>query len=282
MASGTSPTIRRRRLAAELRRLRERAGLSGEEVAERLLVSKSKISRLETGQRGVSARDVRDLLTLYGVTDAAYREELMALAQESRRRGWWSSYSDLMPGPYIGLEAEASAVWNYQAAMVPGLLQTDDYARAIIRAALVTDEAEVERRVTARLTRQERLHGETPLHLCTILDESVLYREVGGPAIMLRQLEHLAEAARLPHVTIRILPYSAGAYLAMGMPIVLLSFPGEDPGVAMVENIMGELYLEKPEEVARFTLVFDQLQAAALNPEKSLKHLQAAARTLKE
>lgn len=281
MSPELGPTLRRKRLATEFRRMREEAGLTCEDVAERLLVSTSKISRIETGHRGLSLRDARDLMDIYGVADQRRREATMELVREARRRGWWSSYSDLLPGPYIGLESEAASIWNYQTLMVPGLLQTEEYACAVIGTGLVVDEEEVKRRAAARMKRQERL-ATTALQYWAVLDEAAVRRPVGGGAVMRRQLDHLVAQARRANVTIQVLPFAAGAYPSMGWPFVVLKFPQGDPDVVMVENSMGELYMEKPEESGRFTAIFEHLRAAALSPERSLGLMQAAARGLKE
>ncbi|MEU8132489.1 helix-turn-helix domain-containing protein [Streptodolium elevatio] len=282
MSTEPGPTLRKKRLAAEFRRMREAAGLTCEEVAERLLVSASKISRIETGHRGVSLRDARDLMDIYGVTDKRQREATMELAREARRRGWWSAYSDLLPGPYIGLESEASSICNYQTLTVPGLLQIEEYAQAVIGTGLVVEEAEVARRTAARMRRQERL-GAPGLAFWAVLDEAAVRRPVGGSDVMVRQLDHLIAMARLPAVTIQVLPFAAGAYPSMGWPFVILSFPDQlDHDVVMVENSVGELYLEKSSEVERFRTGFEHFRAAALSPADTLTLLREAARDVLE
>lgn len=277
-----NPILRRRRLASELRQLRDVSGMTGEQVAEALLISTSKLSRIESGTRTIYPRDVRSLLDLYGVVDEARREALMTLAREGRQRSWWNNYGDLLPGPYLGLEAEASEIRNYQTLLLPGLLQTEEYIRAIIHAGLRADDAEVERRTAARLRRQERF-AAGDLEYWAIFDEAALRRPVGGGGVMMRQVEHLIECARRPQVTLQVLPFDAGAYPGMGWPFVILAFPqAADPKVVMVENSTGELYLEGEQETERFTSSFDHLRAAALSPHKTLAMLKSTVGALKE
>ena len=210
MPTTGSPTVRRRELGTLLRTLRIQKGWTAEQVAERLMVSPSKVSRLETGQRGASARDIRDLCDLYEV-DEEQRQHLMELAIEGKQRAWWQPLG-VPYSRYVGLEAEATSISDYGLGIMPGLLQTPDYARAVVRAAVprwVPDE--VERRVQGRIARQQRLFSEHPPQFEAVVDESVLHRVVGSPAIMRAQLERLLELSDLPNVTLRVIPYDAGA-----------------------------------------------------------------------
>ncbi|NJP24905.1 helix-turn-helix domain-containing protein [Microbispora hainanensis] len=269
------PTVRLRRLSGELTRLRREAGFAREEVARRLGMAASTVYRIETGHTRPHARTIRDLLDLYAV-EGSERDALIALARDAARRGWWRAYDDVLPGPYVGLESEASSVRNYEPLLVPGLLQTEDYARAVIGAALVKDPAEIERRAAARMERQRRLTGPTPLELWAVIDEAALRRPVGGPAVMAEQLRRLQEMAVQPNVTVQVLPFDAGAYLGMGNPTAILAFP--DPGdaaVVLLENMSGELYLEDPAEIRGYVQVFDHLRAAALGPEKSMEMINS-------
>jgi len=277
-----SSTVRLRRLATELTRLREAAGLTREQVASQLGCPVSTVFRLETGRNRPQPRTLRALLDLYQVTGVE-REALIALAQQSRTRGWWHAYSDVLPGRYVGLEAAASSIRNYEPTMVPGLLQTEAYARAVVGAAMVEDPEEVARRVAARMARQAVLTDPNPLRFWAIIDEAVLYRTVGGPEVMRKQLDHLVHMVTTrPNVTLQVLPFTAGAYLSMGNPLVILSFPDPaDSDVVFLENIAGELYLEDPESVTRYSVVFDHLRAAALSPEETVALIKkvAAGRT---
>lgn len=271
-----SPTVRRRRLGVELRRLREAAGVSVEAACVPLRCSTSKISRMENGRVPIRARDVSDLLDLYGVDDPEQREALLSLARDSRKRGWWHTYNDVVPPwfeVYIGLEGDASSISVYEAQLVHGLLQTADYARQVIQAEdPEAAESEVERKVALRLDRQARLTGEDPPSVWVIMDEAVLRRPVGGPAIMRAQLEHLAKAAELPNVTIQVLPFSAGAHAGLSSAFCVLGFadPG-DSDVVYVEEATSSLYFERADEIRRYRRKLDYLMAAALRPDQSLE-----------
>jgi transcriptional regulator with XRE-family HTH domain len=271
MARGNSPTVRRRRLASELRRLREAAGLTIDEVGDKLECSASKISRIETGHVGVTPRDVRDMLELYPV-DEDQREALVQLAREARKKGWWHAYNEVFTGAFVGLESDASFLHAHQALLVPGLLQTEDYMRAIMGAIRPDQrEEETERKVAARLTRQNLLTDTQPPEYWAILDEAVLRRVVGGPAVMREQLRRLLDVAALPHVTLQVLPFGAGAHAGMEGPFMILGFPEPaDPDVVYVENTISGSYLEEPSEVYRYTLMFDHLRATALKPADTL------------
>lgn len=278
MVRGNSPTVRRRRLAAELRRLREKAQLTIEDVAEKLQCSSSKISRIETEHVGVSPKDARELLKLYGVPDDQL-EALVQLSREARKKGWWHAYHEVFTGAFVGLEAEASSFRAYQALLVPGLLQTTDYMRAVIRAARPeATTAQVDKRVQARLARQQLLVEPDPPRYWAIVDEAVLCRSVGGARVMREQLNRLVERAALPHVTIQVLPFASGAHAGMEGPFLILGFPEQaDPDVVFVENTTVGLYLEEPPEILRYTLMFDHLRAAALSPDESLVRITEAA-----
>lgn len=274
MGGTSSPTVQRRRLGIELRRLREVAGMTIEDAARRLECSLSKISRMETGRVPMRGRDVRDLLELYGVTDAAEQEALVALAHESRKPGWWHSYNDVLPSWFevrVGLEADAASIRTYQSQLVEGLLQTEEYAHAVIRAAHPNAPAdEVERRVALRTARQALLTKDTPPKLWAILDEAVLRRPVGGAQVMRGQLQRLVEATELPNVTLQVLPYSAGAHASMGSAFTILRFPeSADLDVIYVEELTSSLYMEKPDDVETYTLAFDHLRATAHSPAES-------------
>jgi transcriptional regulator with XRE-family HTH domain len=266
-----SPTLRRRQLGMELRRLREGAGLTIEQVAERLECSTSKISRIETGQSGVSPRDVRDILGAYAVP-AADVDGLLQIAREARQKGWWQLYGAVLTGAYVGLEAAADALRSYEALVVPGLLQTEDYARAMICAGRPDiDAEEVDQRVRVRMNRQSLLSQDDPLDLWVVLDEAVLHRPVGGRAVMRQQLDHLVKAAEQPNVTLQVLPFAAGAHAGMDGTFSIL-FYEHNPGQNFVfaSNAAGGLFLEKDEELQRYSFIFDHLRANALGPEESV------------
>jgi transcriptional regulator with XRE-family HTH domain len=283
MSRGPSPTVRRRRLAARLRELRETAELTIDEVGERLECSASKISRIETGHVGVTPRDVRDMLEVYGIDDDE-REALVQLAREARKKGWWHAYNEVFTGSFVGLESDASSLHTHQALLVPGLLQTEAYTRALIRAVRPdAAETDVERRVQGRLNRQRLITDENPPEYWAVLDEAVLRRTVGGPEVMREQLKWLVEAATLPNVTLQVVPFSAGAHAGMEAPFLILGFPEQaDPDVVYVENSTSGVYLEQPEDVHRYTLMFDHLRAAALKPDDTVDLVDRAADRLSE
>jgi transcriptional regulator with XRE-family HTH domain len=279
MSRGPSPTVRRRRLAARLRELRENANLTIDEVGDKLECSASKISRIETGHVGVTPRDVRDMLEVYGVDDDE-REALVQLAREARKKGWWHAYNEVFTGSFVGLESDASFLHTHQALLVPGLLQTEAYMRAVHRAIRPdVSEADVELRVRARMNRQKLITEETnPPEYWAVLDEAVFHRVVGGPEAMREQLKRLVELTTLPHVTLQVVPFSSGAHAGMEAPFLILGFPEQaDPDVVYVENTTSGVYLEQPEDVHRYTLMFDHLRAAALKPDDTVEMVDRAA-----
>jgi len=265
-----SPTVRRRELGALLRALRLQKGLTVEQAAERLLFSMSKLSRMETGHGVAGPRDIRDLCDLYGVTEAAERERMMQLAREGKQTGWWQGY-DLPYSTYVGLEAEAVAISDFQSSVVPGLLQTADYARAGHEGAMPKlSSAEIERRIEAKLTRQSLLTQANPPSFRTVLDEAALHRMMGGRRVMSAQLERLIEAAHLPNVTIQIIPFTLGAHPAVESNFNILEMPAPTPGVVFVEGLVGSIYLERPEELGRYQQIFERLQTIALSPKDTI------------
>lgn len=281
MTQGQSPTVRRRQLGAELRRLRERAGIAAVDAGEHIGRSDSTISRFENGRVTIRQKILVRLLKLYGASEQE-TEALLALNRDANKRGWWHAYGDVMPpwfDVFVGLEAEAACIQTYQPQVVPGLLQTEDYARAMIEAGPSRlPDAEIDRLVALRLERQRLLTRPTPPELWVVLSEAVLRRAIGGPAVMREQLRRLREACRLPTVTLQVLPFRDGAHPGMLGPFHLLEFPEHtDTRVVYVEYLTGSLYLEKPEEVRRYTVVFDHLRAAALSPSQSAALIDAAA-----
>ncbi|OQD53063.1 transcriptional regulator [Streptomyces phaeoluteigriseus] len=271
MAANSNPTVRRRRLGAELRRLRQASGLKSTEVAERLMVSQPKISHLENGRRAISPRDVRDLCAIYGVTDQQVIDALMQMAEESGQQGWWNVYGDVPQSVYIALETDAATVRAYEPLTIPGLLQTPAYAQAVIRAAMpALTAARAAGRLKVRLRRQHRIYDPTrPLRLWVVLDESVLRRVVGSPDIMREQLEHLNAISAEPHITVQILPYAAGAHPALSGQFSILSFADTPEAVVHVERFSSDLYLEKASDVRHFGAMYEHLQTQALSPDDS-------------
>ncbi len=270
--AGRVETFRGRHLRKELHRLRQTAGMSTEDVATRLDWSKGKISRLETGVSGISPSDVRLLLSVYGVTDEPEIEAMVDLARRARRRGWWHPYADLFPHAYVGLEAEATTLYGYESQLVPGLLQTEDYVRALVRSHrpdMLADE--VQRRVEARLARQELLVKADAPALWLVLDEAVVRRPVGGSKVMSQQLMKIVEMASLPNLTVQVLPFAGGSHAAMGVAFTILAFVGPShPAVVYLEHLTGQLYIDSDAALSHYSLVFDDLRAKALSPDDSI------------
>jgi len=285
MAPSSSPTVRRRRLAAELHRLRQASKLTIEQVAEQLEWSPGKVSKIENARVSVLPRDARKLLDTYGITEGQERELLLTLARESRERGWWQQYGEAIPewfATYVGLEAEAAVISVYQAEIVPGLLQTQRYAAALHRAELMNaTEEEIERHVAVRMERQARLKQPDAPHLWVVLNEAALRRIVGERAIMHEQLLKLTEAANAPNITLQVLPFSAGAHASMDSAFWIVSFdPPTDGDIVYFEHPTCSLYLEKPDEVARYRLVYEHLRAASLSLDESRRLLARSAADL--
>ncbi|MET9319470.1 helix-turn-helix transcriptional regulator [Streptomyces sp. NPDC003038] len=275
MGVDTNPTVSRRRLGSELRRLRHRRGMTTQQVAASLLISQPKISLLENGRRLIKPRDVRDLCRLYGVQDQGLVEDLMRLARESGRQGWWNAYGDIPYGAYIGLEAEAAAIRTYEPLVIPGLLQTPAYARAVIAGTVPHATAQqAATRLQVRLRRQERLGDpDNPLRLWAVLDESVLWRVVGSRDVMREQLEHVAHLGTQPHITVQVLPHDVGAHPGVSGQFSLLEFADTtDASVVYVEKFTSDLYLEKRSDVRIYANIYAHVQAQALSPD-STRHL---------
>jgi transcriptional regulator with XRE-family HTH domain len=275
-------------LRYELRRLREQRGLTIEQVQERSGgdLRAPTISRWETGDRSIRPTDLRLLLDIYDI-HGEQREALLTLARQAKERGWWQSYGSAVPEwfqVYVGLEAEASSVHVYEPELVPGLLQTAEYYRAFLRTAPAAgNDDEIERKITVRLTRQERLTGDSPPKYRAVLNEAAIRRVVGGVEAMREQLNHIADIAKLPHVSIRVLPFGAGVHPAMDGAFRILGFPEPgDPNVVYLENQIGSLYLEEDLEVARYAQMFSHLIAKALDPDDSRRMIAWVAKDLTE
>jgi transcriptional regulator with XRE-family HTH domain len=283
MSPARGPVVPRRRLGAELRALREQAGLTIDEVAKALECSVSKVSRLETGQGIPYRRDVRDLLDRYGVTDQAHRDRLMRWVREGNRQGWWDDFSDVLaPDPedpllpdnlsrYVALEQDASEVRSYEAIVVHGLLQTQDYARAVLKTLSTADKEATDRLVELRMRRQRRLYADDdPLIVRIVLDEAVLYRLVGGPQVMREQLARLLRDAQRPNITLRVLPFSVGAHRSVSGSFVVLAFADtDDNDLVYIESHVGDLYLEKEHDVQVYEKLFDVLVGQCLTADQS-------------
>ncbi|MFE2386214.1 helix-turn-helix domain-containing protein [Streptomyces sp. SCPE 10] len=275
------PAVRRRKLGAELRTLRTGAGLTSGEAARLVGWHQSKVSRIETGSSGVKPADLRLLLDAYAVRDAQLRELLLMLAgseNDGDRDRWWHAYRGVLPPTYrdfISLESQASTMRTLETTVVPGLLQTADYARAVTRAAVKDlDEERLDALVEVRLARQDVLRSNPPLELCAVLDEAVLRREVGGPEVMARQLERLMEAALLPQVRLQVLPFGAGAHVGLTGPFVIFSFPStSDLDVVVLDQLTSSLYLERKEDLRAYSEAFQTLQEHALSPHDSLAYI---------
>lgn len=273
MADRRPPSVRARQLAAELRRLRDAATLTGEDAAKRLGWSPSKISRIETGQTAPGPADLRRLLDLYEVS-GTQRGRLELLGQSAGQRGWWDAYSDTLGPEYtalIALEAEAESVRWYSPMLVPGLLQTERYAREVISSGLlIAPPGEVERRVQVKMNRQRVLARENPAQLSVVLDEAAVLRAVGSTDVMREQLAHLAAMAARPAITVHVLPLSAGAHPASTGEFTILAFPDLiAPDVVYLENMTSDLYVESEGDVYRYGMAFDRLRELALPPQKS-------------
>jgi transcriptional regulator with XRE-family HTH domain len=277
-----SPTVVRMLLGARLRRLRQAAGITRDSAGDAIRSSGSKISRLELGRTGFKQRDVSDLLTLYGVDgDDAERDVLLGLAAQANSAGWWHEYADVLPAwfePYLGLEQAASLIRGYEVAFVPGLLQTEDYARAVARLADGVSEAQVEQRVTLRLHRQQVLHGPDPAHLWVVIDETALRRPIGGRTVMLDQVDHLIRMSRLGHVTVQVMPFSAGGHAAAGGQVTMLRFAEELlPDVVYSEQLHSAVYMNKPTETDHYWNVLNRVVTEALPPDESERKLRRLA-----
>jgi len=277
-----SPTVRRRRLGLELRRLRESAGITIDVVAGRLECSSSKISRIETGHTGATPRDVRDMLAVYGVDGLAADDLVVQVAREARLKGWWHLYGTVLTSAYVGLEAAASEIRAYEGQVVPGLLQIEHYARTmIVKGRPDISAAELDRRVHVRMERQSLLTQDDPLHLWVVLDEAIFHRLVGGPAVMRQQLDHLVMIAGLPNMTLQVLPFAIGAHAGMDGSFAILGYEEPaDPDLVFAENAAGGLFLEKDEELRRYHFIFNHLRASALPPDKSVAFVAARVKEL--
>jgi transcriptional regulator with XRE-family HTH domain len=275
---GGGPTVQRMLVGARLRRLRTEMGLTREEAAEAIRASEWKIHRLENGQVGFKERDIVDLLAFYEVTDPGEVADFVALAREANTPGWWQHYGDVLPSwfrTYVDLEAAAALIRTYEGQFVPGLLQTDDYMRAVVYGAHLEDSGEeVGRRVRLRMARQTLLTSEQPPRLWAVVDEAALRRPVGGREVMRGQLERLIDATKLPKVTLQVLPFAAGAHPAMVGSFSILRFPDQElPDVVYLEHLTSAIYLNKPEEVDQYLHVMESICVRAAAPDRTAELL---------
>ncbi|MFF1285594.1 helix-turn-helix domain-containing protein [Streptomyces sp. NPDC058299] len=270
MAANINPTVRRRRLGAELRRLRLASGLESTEVAERLMVSQPKISHLENGNRAISPRDVRDLCEIYQVTDQQVIDSLMQMAKESGQQGGWHTYGDIPQSAYVALETDATSLRTYAPMAIPELLQTPAYAHAVIGETIPRLTAEqADTRLKVRMRRQHRIYDPArPLRLWVVLDESALHRIVGSPDVMREQLEHLNALGTEPHITVQVLPHTVGAHPGLSGQFSVLRFADNPDAVVYLERFTSDLCLEKPSDV-QYGVIYDHLQDLALSPDTS-------------
>jgi transcriptional regulator with XRE-family HTH domain len=276
------PTVRRRRLGSELRRLREAQSIKLEEVAERLGLAPSTLSRIETGKAPTRSAYLTSMLELYGVEDPGQRQMLVEMAREGHRKGWWAVWEDVLPtgfGIYVGLEAEAASLRIYEAQVVHGLLQTQEYARAVMTTVRRRQSPEeIDRLVDLRMQRQEALYRADPLEAWIILDEAVIRRTMGPPDLMRRQLERLCEASLMPNITLQVLEFASGLHPALNGPFVIIEFPERfDPDVVYSEGVAGQAYVEEREREVRARVeAFDLLRATALPPADSADLIREA------
>jgi DNA-binding XRE family transcriptional regulator len=276
--AGGGPTVQRMLVGARLRRLRTELGLTRDEAAQAIRASEWKIHRLENGQVGFKDRDIIDLLARYQVTDPAEVADFLTLAREANTPGWWQHYGDVLPSwfrTYVDLEQAATLIRTYEGQFVPGLLQTDDYMRAVVRGAHLEESSdEVGRRVRLRMARQILLTRDSPPRLWAVVDEAALRRPVGGKEVMRGQLERLIEATKLPNVTLQILPFASGAHPAMVGSFSVLRFPDEElPDIVYLEHLTSALYLNKPDEVDQYLHVMESICVRAAAPDQTVELL---------
>jgi transcriptional regulator with XRE-family HTH domain len=278
LEAASGPTVLRMLLGSQLRDLREAAGISPDQAGYEIRGSRSKISRLEHGRVGFKERDVADLLTLYGVTDDERRSHMLLLAQQSNNQGWWAKYDDVLPDwfeTYIGLEQATSLIRSYELQFVPGLFQTENYARAVtVLGHRAASADEIERRVSLRLKRQQLLVGPVP-RVWAVIDESALRRPLGGRETMRAQLRHLLEIAEMPQVTLQLMPFDRGGHSAAGGSFAILRFAEPDlPDIVYIEQLTGALYLDRHEEIDHYREVMNSLSAEAETPADSERLLK--------
>jgi transcriptional regulator with XRE-family HTH domain len=281
--SSVDATVLRMLLGAQLRRLREAADITPEDAGYEIRASRSKISRLENGRVKLKSRDITDLLTLYGVTDEGVRSKFLALVARSNAPDWWTKYSDILPDwfeTYLGLEAVATTIRSFEVQFVHGLFQTEAYTRAVTYLRRKTAPPdEIERRVALRLKRQDLLSKPNPPRIWSVMDEAVLRRPVGGPAVMRAQFQRLIELAELPHVTLQVVPFASGCHAAESGSFTVLRFEEPDlPDVVYIEQLTGAMYLDQRSDVEHYLAVVDELSGEALTPADTTRFIEQVAR----
>jgi transcriptional regulator with XRE-family HTH domain len=279
--SAVDATVLRMLLGTQLRRFREAAGITPERAGYEIRASRSKISRLENGRVRLKGRDVTDLLTLYGVTDEDLRSRFLALAEQSNTPDWWTKYGDVLPDwfeTYLSLEAAATTIRSFEVQFVHGLFQTEDYARAVL-GRKTAPPGEIERRVALRLKRQDLLSRPNPPRIWSVMDEAVLRRPVGGPAVMRAQFDHLIEVAGLARVTLQVVPFTSGAHAGESGSFAVLRFEERDlPDVVYLEQLTGAIYLDQRADVERYLGVVNELSTEALTPDETMRFIHQLAR----
>jgi hypothetical protein len=273
--STSRPTVRRRIVGAQLRRLRESSGVTRHEAGNAIRAGEAKIGRIEQGRAGLDERNVVDLLTLYGIHDERERDALLALVREANRPGWLQAYSSAMPAwfrPYVDLEEAAQVIRTYEVQFIPGLLQTADYTRAVIARGMARPPAkEIDRRVELRLRRQQILAAPNPARLWAVIDEAALWRPIGGSDVSRAQLRALLEAARLEHITVQVMPFRVGGHAGEAGAFTILRFPEPElPDIAYVEQLTGAMYLEKDEDMDHYGAAMERLCVQSASPEESM------------
>ncbi|MET8360097.1 helix-turn-helix transcriptional regulator [Micromonospora sp. NPDC005171] len=274
----TGPTVLRMLLGAQLRRLRESSGVTREGAGWEIRSSESKISRMELGRVGFKERDVADLLTLYGVTEEQERDALLKLARDANSPGWWHRYGDVLPSwfqSYLGLEAAAALIRSYEVQFVPGLLQTREYARAVVLLGHgAADPGEIDRRVALRMQRQQLLQRENPPQLWAVVDEAALRRPIGGAEVMRGQLTALIEATKSPHIRLQVIPFAAGGHAAAGGAFTILRFGDQElPDIVYIEQLTSAIYLDKRDDLDYYAVAMERLCVEAEPPERTAEIL---------
>ncbi|MEU7607900.1 helix-turn-helix transcriptional regulator [Micromonospora sp. NPDC049204] len=274
----TGPTVLRMLLGAQLRRLRESSGVTREGAGWEIRSSESKISRMELGRVGFKERDVSDLLTLYGVTEEHERDALLKLARDANSPGWWHRYGDVLPTwfqSYLGLEAAAALIRSYEVQFVPGLLQTREYARAVVLLGHGTaGPGEIDRRVALRMQRQQLLHRESPPQFWAVVDEAALRRPIGGPEVMRAQLTALIEATKSPNIRLQVIPFAAGGHAAAGGAFTILRFGDQElPDIVYIEQLTSAIYLDKRDDLDYYAVAMERLCVEAEPPERTAEIL---------
>src|SRR5699024_10291289 len=276
MQDPRSPSLRLRRLSAELRRSRQEANFTASQVAKEVGWTHPKVTKMETGaSKRIKPDDLDKLMDLYGITDPERRDSMQALAKDARLRGWWSKYKDVFKNESLpDFEAEASLLRTYESQVIPGLLQIPEYAEAILRGGRYADPSEIARRAEARMTRREVLTRFNPVHLRAVVDEPALDRLVGGKKVLLKQLRHLLHMAQMPHIDIQVLPLKQGAHSGLTAPFTILDFPNPlDSSIVCIETLTDALYLEDPQEIELYSVTFDDIQMSAMSVDETVAYI---------